>query len=231
MKKIISVLVIVLLVSALAAFTLSGCKLFDNMEISGDGHLEITADTKEDCETLLNNFLEDSLKDINVVVTAKLNGENYYVETISGDTGLLAFSDGFTVFTFVQGDKYCLRCQEQVDGEVVDEQSKELYDSYHCNFLLDVKAPFSNEGTFAAQMITDDHDETKGGNTVTTSQSTFTLTVTMEEGTITVNGTAVNGLVQSVTLDSQMLGGVTNLALTFAYGNANPVDPFAGENE
>ncbi len=229
MKKVILVFVIVMLVSALAVFTLSGCKLFDNMETSGDGHLEITADTKEDCEQLLDSFLEEALKDINVVVTAKLNGEDYYVESISGDTGLLAFNDGFTVFTFVEGEEYCLKCQDEPGGEVVNEQSKELYDSYHGNFVLDIKAPLTNEGTFAAQMITDDHDEIKGGNTVTTSQTTFTLTVTTEEGTITVNGSAVNGLVQSVTIDNQLQGGASTLTMTFAYGNANPVDPWAAE--
>ena len=225
MKKTLLALAIVLLVAALTVCTMSGCKLFDNLEIEGDGHTEIGADTLADCKELLDNFFEDSLGDVNLVVTAKANGEDNYVESVKGDKDLIRFANGFTSFAYVEGETYFLK--SNIDGGVDVDQGREFYDDYFCYFLQEIKGYLEGEGTCNASWVYDDHDVINKQVTTTTSSGTFTLSFTTEQGSVSINATATNGLVQTLSLAFRSQGGNSNLSYAFAYGNADPADPFA----
>jgi hypothetical protein len=80
---------IIALMCVLLAFTLMSCKA----DLNGESTTEISADNKQDCFQLIDQFFEDVFKDANVVVTFKIDDDIWFTENIKGTTSNVLFHD------------------------------------------------------------------------------------------------------------------------------------------
>ena len=164
MKK--TALLIIALILCLATLASCGLIQINPGDIESEGWIEVTADTKDDCFKLVDEFLEETLKDANVVVTVEEGGEVQFIESILGDKSCVEKnSDESKMYAFKRGDEYIAA----VDGAAQYYLSgKDYYDQYYYYFLTQInmlrKTMPNDQATFAAKMRT---EEKNGESTAT----------------------------------------------------------------
>ena len=214
---------ILILALLLCVATFASCGILDNIEITGTS--EIKADSKEDSLSLLNSYFEDSLKDANVVVTAKGNGEVIYVESLLGNKSFLDYqSTGTKMYCFVDGEKYIVATESEESGFYTTD--KETYDNNHPYFMSNIKilemVP-EEDATFTCTVKTEEKNKE--------SSSTLTFEVAANGASIKITATAKNGMVQTVTFTNAdaTSGTPRTTELAFAYGSASVTLPDISE--
>ena len=213
MKKTAFLIISLLLCVA----TLASCGLIqiNPNGIESEGWTEVTADTKDDCFTLLDSFMEETLKNANVVVTVEGNGAVQYVESIVGDKNCVDHKSTDTkVYAFKQDNEFISAVDGDTQYYMVGE---EFYNNNYCYFLYNVRMlkeeiP-ADQATFTGKMRT----EEKNGE----SSSTLTFEITSEIGNVKITAEAKNGLVLAASyIINDPTAGQRTTTLTFAYGNA-----------
>lgn len=209
---------------AATAVSFSACGLFDG-PIESEGTVEASADGKEDCTQLLNDFFAETLKQTNMVVTTKGNGEVQTTESIDGEKGKVEMAaTGATVYTFLDGGEYYYGFLSD-DGSKYLQSGKELYDQYH-PYFMSTFAIFdmipADEATFAANYVINEKETIDGENSTYSSTGEMNFEITAEGGKLTVTAEAKDGLVQKYTVVNDTKGEETRTSeSTFVYGTAS----------
>lgn len=205
-----TLILLALLVCLTSVFTLASCGIGD-IEITEN--TEISADNKADSLELVNDFFEKTLKTENFVVTAKIDDEVIWVNTVEGDKSFLDYKASETeMYAFKQGEEFITAVASEDSQYYMT--GEEMYRSYYCYFMSYVKLmeQFPEEGVDFKCVSKEE---------VKNSESTATLTfdLTTEGGNIQLTATAKNGLTESVTYFYNDLteGQQRTVAMTFAY--------------
>lgn len=223
-KKVLALISVVVCLAALFAF--SACSInIDLNNLDGEEKSELTADNKEDSMTLINRFFEETLKDPNVVITTKLNGDLVSIETIEGKNNFVDYkATNVKFYGFVKDGEY----YSATDGEGTQYYTKDkvMYDLYYCYFMSNIRVLemlTEESGTFACEL----KYESKTESGVKNSTGSLAFTFTAESGTIKVTGTAKDDLVRSITFEvnDTEAGTTKNTVMTFEYGSASVTIP------
>lgn len=219
MKK--TAILIITLLLCMATLASCGFIQINPGDIEGEGWIEVTADTKDDCFTLLDDFLEETLKDANVVVTVSSEDKVQFVESIVGDKSCVEQKEtGTKTYAFKQDGEYIFAVDSEESQYYLS--GEEYYNNNYCYFLFNVRmlkeSIPADQATFTGKMRT----EEKNGE----SNSTLTFEITAEGGNVNITAEAKNGLVLAVSyIINDPTAGQRTSTLTFAYGSATVTTP------
>lgn len=202
-----------------AAALLSACSFGG----SATETFEYTADDKEGTVTLLNEFFESTLKNTNMVVTVKVNGQLQLTETLEGDKSSAVYPGSTTSYTYVKDGKYYYAV-DSGDSKYYMED-KNLYDNgrYVFKVFTLLTADFPEGATYACSYkgegtLGEKEEDYKGA-------ATFTLDLAEGTNTVKINARSKNKLVENYEIDSTMVqDGQTvssKYTLSFIYGSAS----------
>ena len=230
MKKQL-LLPLIALMSILLAFTLMSCKA----DLNGESTTEISADTKQDCFQLLDQFFEDVFKDANVVVTFKIDDDIWFTENIKGTTSNVLFHDTeVKSYAYKDGDSYCV-ANESEDSHY-HETNKEYYDASYGYFLAYPKmianAIPEDEGVFSCVIHIEEKNSTVDGTQTSTSTGELTFSITNDAGLLKIIAHATNNVVQDASIEYKVTADPTqnrNIEIAFDYGHATVTIPDTAE--
>ncbi len=235
--RILSLLLCLALLAA-AVFTLGACNL-DDLEITGEGKYEFTADGKQDSVDLLISFFDGTVQnveegevaeEVNFVVTMKKDGAVYATETVDGEKECIRMTNGYesdTYSLFKRGEEYIVAWET---GETkLYSTKKDAYDASRFSFLNALRAMnelVETEGaTFQCVSVMEDSDYVTKDVQETHSTAELDFDYNSEKDVVHIHATAENGLVQNCTI-TRTLNGVKHITeLTFVYGNASVTVP------
>ena len=216
MKKKLVALISLLAIS-LVAFVFAACGPVEEKT-------DIYANSKDGCIEVINEFLAESLQDINLVAEYKSSGEVQYREHVVGTTGNVFYANNSVDYTFIKDGKYYYAHEDEDNRYfVTGEEGKEYYDSSYCTFLGNVRILSmipENAGVLSCEV----HIVTKNGQS--TGSLTFSLTAT--GGVISATASAVNGKVTSIHFTQTMYDRPSqnqDILITLTYGQAQVTIP------
>ena len=240
MKRSITTLAVILLVSAVFAFALTGCNVkLKNM----DGSEYYTAIDRERSLELIEDFFSETLKSPDFVVTCKdKDGETIYTETVKGTSSCTLAKDGTETYAFKKGSNYYVAYvvpSENGDGSATrsyycsdstkpgyyaggeGDTMEDMYNAAYCLFLhssdgIGIVRDFSESG---AEYRCVTHIEWLED----LATGTLTYTYTASDRTVTLSASSEEELVLSVRLvieDTVEGGRSGERTWTFVHGGA-----------
>ncbi len=219
MKKILSV--ILALLCLIPLFTLTACEF--NLE--GTETWDNSADGKEDCVSMFNEFFAETFKNTNQVATVKLGGEMLFVETIDGAKDFISYSNGTKTYSFIDGSNYVYAMSGEENGDVyfVDKAYYDYGYFAYKGYILSDELP--DEGV--TYKCTDKGEGTFGkddGKNTSTAELNFEITDNNGES-VKIKASAKNGLVESVSYTYLEDGKENTLTVSIVYGSASVTVP------
>lgn len=221
MKKTLT-LILALLSCVALLLALGACALTPE-EITSEESSEATADTKDSCKALIDEFFQNTLESGNLVATTTFDGSTR-VESVVGDASCVVDHEtGTTFWGFKRGEEFIAACAYE-DG-CYYMTGENYYNAYYCYFMSTVRVIdyFTDEdGSFNCVVKTESKTSTVGGKEVTESTSDLTFDFVTEAGTIRITANAKDGLVQEFTYDmhDESENRTVTTKTTFAYGSA-----------
>ena len=209
---------ILLAISLVLAMVFALCAC--SVELGGEETWEYSADDKEGTVQLFNDFFAETFKNTNQTVTANSEGKDQFVETIDGTSDYATYSEsGAETWSFIKDDEYiyAMTGEDTKYYTVSEEYYGYGYFAYKRN--LDFFDMLPEEGiTYSC--------EVKGSSKDGSSNSTLTLEVKNgDEGSITINASSKDDLVDTITLSSTQEGATVNTTMTIVYGSASVTTP------
>ncbi len=213
MKTLKTILAIALSLAMISA--LSACSI----KFGGEETWEYSADTKEGCEQLFNDFFEKTFENTNMVVTTKGNGSLVSTETIDGTSDCITYATtGAETYSFIKDEEYiyALTC----DGSNCYMVGTENYGHGYRVFKnsIDILDALPADGvTYAC--------EVKGSSEDGNSTNSLTLEFSTDEGSVKITAASENDLVKTVTIVTNDGGETRTTEMTFEYGTASVTLP------
>lgn len=211
LKTILAIALSLAMISALCA-----CSI----KVGGEETWEYSADTKEGCEQLFNDFFKKTFENTNQVVTVKGNGSLVSTETIDGTSDCITYSTtGAYTYSFIKDGEYiyALKDNDSQQYYMVGEENYS-YGYFVYRNSIDILADVPEDGvTFAC--------EVKGSSEDGNSTNSLTLEITTDEGSVKITATSENDLVKTVTIVTNDGGETRTTEMTFEYGNASVTLP------
>ena len=190
-----------------------------SFELGGEETWEYTADDKEGTVQLFNDFFEETFKNTNQIVTAKSNGQDYFVETIDGTSDYAVYSTtGAETWSFIKDGEYIYAMTGEDSSYYMVSEEYYGYGYFTYKRSIDLFDMLPEEGlTYSC--------ESKGSAKDGNSTSTLTFEIKSDEGSITINASAKDGLVETVNISSTQEGTTVNTTMTIVYGSASVTVP------
>lgn len=201
-------------------FSLCAC----SFELGGEETWEYGSDDKEGCSQLFNDFFEETFKNTNQTITVKSGSDTVFVETIDGTSDYISYSTTSTdTCSFIKDGEYIYALTgEDAQYYMVGEEYYG-YGYFVYKNSIDIFEMLPEEGvTFSA--------EVKGGKIDGESTTTMTLEIKNgDEGSVTINASAKNDLVESITVSRSEEGTTVTSTMTIVYGSASVTVPDISE--
>lgn len=175
------------LISLASVFSLAACSL-DNLEIKSTWEFE--SEEMEGIQELFDDFVEDTTKVTNIIVTID-DGEDTYQEIHAGDRSQSHF-DGIDSYTFILDGEYYYAWGDSDGGLFV--KTREAYDDYHDNFQY-IFNMYRMIETETATYYCKVQGETTTKGQEEDSYATLHLTITDGEERLVIDAEAEDGLV------------------------------------
>lgn len=234
--RILSLLLCLALLAA-AVFTLGACNL-DDLEITGEGKYEFTADGKQDSVDLLISFFDGTVQnveegevaeEVNFVVTIVTDNKSTLVETVKGEEESIRmdFGGNTTEYLFKSGDEYIVAVESDTANYYMT--GKDAYDTLRFTFLNMLRKASELEekegATFDCISVMEDSDYITKDVQETHSTSELNFDYKSDDGSVHITANAKDGFVQSCTITEKLNDRESVTTMTFVYGNASVTVP------
>lgn len=220
MKKTL-LAIFVALITAVSCAVFVGC----NVELGGETETHYSADNKEGTVELFDGFFEGTLNDTNQVATVKNGGKVLYTLTIDGTSAYAEYVTGSKVYAFINDGTKTYAIDDAANDSkyyIADEDFYEInYRAYKT--FLDVFDNVPENCTFDCKIDGTGYastDESKSYENLT-----MVITLTVEQGSMVINATSKNGLVDKCTITASEGTESSEMEITFVYGNATVTVP------
>ena len=208
---------ILLAISLVLAMVFALCAC--SVELGGEETWNYSADNKEDTVKLFNDFFEKTFKNTNQTVTAKSNGQDYFVETIDGTSDYTKYStNGAEAWAFIKDGEYISAITGEDSSYYMVSEEYYGYSYFTYKNIIDIFDNLPEEGlTYSCESS----GSSKGDN----STSTLTYEIKSDEGSVKVSASAKDGLVETINISNTQEGTTMNTTMTIVYGSASVTVP------
>lgn len=197
------------------AFSLLACTI----QSGGDETWEYSADTKEGCEELFNDFFKETLENTNMIVTMKGNGNPVSTETIDGTSDYITYATtGTETYSFIKDEEYIYAMTGDDSNYYMVGKDNYDYGYQVYKHSLNIFEALPEEGaTYSC--------EVKGGTTDGNSTNNLTLEFKANVGSIKFEASSENDLVKTITITRIEEGQTYITDMTIEYGSASVTVP------